>query len=246
TCIVINGVPMERLSTGIQGLDKKIGDGYPGKKGILITGAPGSGKTIFAMHAINQACTDGKKSVIMATEETEEDITEQAKIFGFPFDEYIKSGLLEIVKILEMRSRSVTKAAEMIDGLSFKQVDLINMPELIPYDAEVIVMDNIGVFAIGLTPREFRDQFDTLNLLLSQKDVTTLFVMDEAAHQMTHEVADYSTFGNIKLMVKENPYTGKMERFIFIPKMRNTAISLDPVPFEITSKGIDIKGKKDT
>jgi KaiC/GvpD/RAD55 family RecA-like ATPase len=37
-----------------------------------------------------------------------------------------------------------------------------------------------------------------------------------------------------------------MERFIFIPKMRNTAISLDPVPFEITSKGIDIKGKKDT
>jgi KaiC/GvpD/RAD55 family RecA-like ATPase len=70
--------------------------------------------------------------------------------------------------------------------------------------------------------------------------------MDEAAHQMTHEVADYSTFGNIKLLVKENPYTGKMERFIFIPKMRNTAISLDPVPFDITSKGIDIKGRKDT
>jgi KaiC/GvpD/RAD55 family RecA-like ATPase len=45
-------------------------------------------------------------------------------------------------------------------------------------------------------------------------------------------------------MVKENPYTGKNERFLSIPKMRSTKISLDITIFDITSAGISLKGSK--
>jgi KaiC/GvpD/RAD55 family RecA-like ATPase len=80
--------------------------------------------------------------------------------------------------------------------------------------------------------------------MLAKQKTTALYIMDEAAYEMTHKIADYSTYGSVKLMVKENPYTGKNERFLSIPKMRSTKISLDITIFDITSAGISLKGSK--
>ncbi|MCG8515878.1 MAG: hypothetical protein MI740_17265, partial [Halanaerobiales bacterium] len=113
---------------------------------------------------------------------------------------------------------------------------------------EVIVVDNIGTFSIGTELRAFRDKLETLTYLLSVQKMTSLLMMDGTAHELTHRIAEYSTYGTIKLMVKENPYTGKMERFMHIPKMRGTEISLDPIIYDITDEGIKLsisQGKKD-
>ncbi len=232
---------MDRVPTGIENLDSKIGGGYPKGKGILITGKPGSGKTIIGLHAINRACNDGKKCVILATEETPEDIISQAEMFGFNLAEHIDNGLLEIIRVLELRTRDVARASELIRGLSINEIDLMGLIGLIPDDVELAVVDNIGVFSIGLDSKEFRDKFDTFNLSISQMGMTTLFIMDEAAYDLTFQIADYSTYGSIKLFVKENPYTSKMERFLFIPKMRSTPLSLDVERFDITSRGIQLQ-----
>ena len=130
------------------------------------------------------------------------------------------------------------------EGFNIEEIDLIDLVRLIPEDTDVSVIDNIGVLAFGLQPKEFRDKFDTINRLLAKQKTTTLYIMDEAAYEMTHKIADYSTYGAVKLMVKENPYTGKNERFLSIPKMRSTKISLDITIFDITSAGISLKGSK--
>ncbi len=62
--------------------------------------------------------------------------------------------------------------------------------------------------------------------------------MDDVSYNIIKQVADYSVYGLIRLMVKENPYTGKVERYISIPKRRSTNISLDLIVFDITSEGI--------
>jgi flagellar protein FlaH len=41
-------------------------------------------------------------------------------------------------------------------------------------------------------------------------------------------------------MIDENPYTGNIERYIRIPKMRKTCLSLNPIRFEITFSGIKL------
>ena len=43
---------MDRVSTGIEELDRKLSGGYPVNKVTLITGIAGSGKTIFGSHFI--------------------------------------------------------------------------------------------------------------------------------------------------------------------------------------------------
>ena len=39
---------MDKISTGITGLDEMLDGGFPKKRIMLVSGGPGSGKTIFA------------------------------------------------------------------------------------------------------------------------------------------------------------------------------------------------------
>lgn len=259
---------MERIPTGIENLDNKIGGGYPKGKGILLMGVPGTGKTIFGLHLLYKSCSAGKKCVLVATEESPEDLLGQAEMLGLKLDNFIANGLLTIKQVLEIRAGAVARAAHIVEGFnnteidlieeceldrSFRhdkvgfnigEIDIVDIIKLIPDDTNVVVVDNLGVLAFGLDIKQFRDKFDTLNRVLSAKQITVVYVMDDAAYQLTHQIADYSTYGAIKLFVKENPYTGKMERFLCIPKMRSTAISLDFILYDITATGIHIKGSK--
>jgi KaiC/GvpD/RAD55 family RecA-like ATPase len=115
----------------------------------------------------------------------------------------------------------------------------------VPDITGVAVINNIGVSTLRSTAQDFRDQFDALNFALNRKGCTTVFVMDESAYLMTNQVADYSVYGSVRLLVKENPYTDKMERYFTIPKMRSTDIIPDLTVFEITPAGIRLKAKAD-
>lgn len=259
---------MDRVPTGIEGLDKKIGGGYPPGKGVLITGAPGAGKTIFGLHLLHHSCRDGRKCVLIATEESPEDLLEQSAMFSMKLEQFIENGLLSIKQVLEIRAGAVARAAHLIDrfnnteidlidechldrsfkhdkvGFNIEEMDIIDIIKLVPDGTDVVVIDNLGVLTFGLDMKQFRDKFDTLNRVLNERRVTTVYIMDDAAYQLSHQIADYSTHGAIKLFVKENAYTGKMERYISIPKMRSTQISLDLTLFDITALGIQLhKGK---
>jgi KaiC/GvpD/RAD55 family RecA-like ATPase len=234
--------PMERISTGIPPLDEEIDGGLPKNKSFLVTGTPGSGKTLFGMHILDQACREGKRCILVATEESKEDIVQEAGIFRFEYDRYMDEKLLTISKVLEIRTQNTTAASNLISGLSVSEIEILGIADIIPDNVDIAVIDNLGVFVLGMSPRDFRNQFDTLNLLLARKNVTVVYILDEAANEMTGGVADYSTYGSFRFLVKENPYTSKMERFIYVPKMRGTNISLNPRKFTITDEGIRMLG----
>ncbi|HHV25342.1 MAG: ATPase domain-containing protein [Methanosarcina sp.] len=230
---------MERVSTGIEELDRKLSGGYPANKVTLVTGVAGSGKTIFSIHFIYKNCLEGRKCMIIATEETPEDIIYQASLLGRDLTPYYKSGQLIIENIFENRSEMVGQTR-----YGFKpeclNIEIPTLIELIREGTECLVMDNIGTFVLRVSIKRLRDQLDALNYLVRKKGCTTLLIMDESAHNITHQLAEYSVYGSIRLLVRENSYLGKMERYLSIPKMRSTPISPEMSIFEITSEGIKI------
>ena len=236
---------MERISTGIEGLDSLIGGGYPGGKSVLVTGSPGSGKTIIAIHFIYRGCLDGRNCVYIATEEELEDILYQAESIGHDIRKFYRSGQLKIVKLYEERAyttiQTMSLGFEKIDTL---QSDIISLVEKIPKDTDLVVIDNLGVFTLNMSMDEFRKQLDTLNLLLAKQHFTSLYVMDDTSNRRTEGVASYSAYGVIRLSIRENPYTNLRERHIEINKMRATSVPLESYVFNITSEGIKILQKK--
>lgn len=230
---------MERVSTGIKELDGVIEGGYPRKRTMLVSGTTGSGKTIMGLHYIHQGCKDGKKCAIIATEETPEDLIDQAESIGLSLTKYYKKGVLTIDRVYEQRAAYAKDilafGIEEIDKLQSNIVDLVNR---IPDGAEIVLIDNIGVFTLNMSPNEFRVQFDTLVHGLNKMNITTMFVMDSVSDERTGRVAAYSVYGVLKTSIKDNPFTGARERLIEILKMRNTKIPIDPIRFDITSNGI--------
>jgi len=241
-------ITMNRLSTGISRFDKKLQGGYPEGESILITGEPGTGKTIMGIQFLHHACSQGKKCMMIATEETPEKILLHAKLLGFDLEPFFENNLLSIMRILEMRASYTGISSESLGDTSMHMEDLTNLTHLIADDVEAVVIDNIGTFSIGDEIRLFRDKLETIAYYLSSQKITSLLMIDGTAHELTHRIAEYSTYGTIRLLVKENPYTGKMERFMHIPKMRGTKISLDPIVYDISAEGIKLstaQGKKD-
>lgn len=235
---------MKRVQTGIKGLDSLIGGGYPRGRSILVKGTTGSGKTIVGLHLIHRSCLDGMKCMIVATEETPEDIVDQAGSLGMKFSKYLKNGNLIIERIYEERTGHaidvLTYGVELIDEL---QSNILGLLERIPDDIDIVLIDNIGVFILNMSTNEFRAQFDSLIHGLTKKNITAMVTTDLSSYNQTDGVAAYSVYGVIKTSINDNPYTGARERIIEIKKMRNTKISLDPVLFDITSNGIVFQKK---
>lgn len=58
---------MERVSSGVGGLDELIEGGFPRGNLILVSGPPGSGKTIFGFQFLYEGITKRNESGMMVT-----------------------------------------------------------------------------------------------------------------------------------------------------------------------------------
>jgi circadian clock protein KaiC len=75
---------IEKMPTGIEGLDEITGGGLPGSQTSLIIGGPGSGKTVFSLQTlVNGARQLGEPGIFVAFEENTHQIIANASSFGW-------------------------------------------------------------------------------------------------------------------------------------------------------------------
>ncbi|MDY0385547.1 MAG: ATPase domain-containing protein [Methanolobus sp.] len=134
---------MTRISSGNIDLDKRLQGGLSERECILITGEPGTGKTIFSIQYLYNACKQGKKCAMIATEETPEKIITHAKALGFDLEPFVQSKQLSMLHFLEMRAKNVTGG---YNNVTMYADDLNNIGHIIPKDTEVVVLDNMALF----------------------------------------------------------------------------------------------------
>ncbi len=228
---------MKRIKSGIEGIDG-ITNGFPMGRSMLVTGDAGSGKTIFGLQFARSSCIQGYKTVYITTEEDASDLYTQGDTFNWDLKSYTENGLLSFNELAGVRAR-VTEAEMSIDIGSMKGSFSKFVNEL-PEDTETVIIDNIGSYTAKLTPYEFRDRFDLLIYDLKLRDVTALVILDSATSNEFNEIALFSVYGALRLMKRENPYTGRRERVMDIMKMRSTKTPTQFISYEINSNGITV------
>lgn len=75
---------LEKVPSGVAGLDEIIGGGLPKGRPSLVCGSAGAGKTMLAMEfLVRGAAQHDEPGVFVAFEETEEELTKNVASLGF-------------------------------------------------------------------------------------------------------------------------------------------------------------------
>lgn len=77
---------VERVSTGISGLDGQIEGGFPKSSVTLVTGGPGSGKTTFCSQFVSEGLKKGDKCLYISTGQKPEAVRQDAKEFDIDLE----------------------------------------------------------------------------------------------------------------------------------------------------------------
>lgn len=112
---------IERVRTGIEGLDKLIEGGVPRNSVTTVTGGTGCGKTIMALQFIWEGIKNGENTKFISLEQQPETIKEDALLFGWDFNKAEKEGKLKVIYIPPYGERNF--ADRVIDQLRDEKVD---------------------------------------------------------------------------------------------------------------------------
>ena len=215
-----------RIKTGITGFDKLCQGGFVKNSVNLISGAAGTGKTIFALQFLHDGIKAGEKGIYFSFEENLEDLKSDSLMFGWEFD------ILE----REKKCRFIYIYPYEISNF---QTQLIG--EVTRIGAKRVVIDSTSAFGMALeNDYEVRKNLFTLITELKKLDCTAIITSEIVASENVG--SSLSRFG-VEEFVSDSVITlhndsSKSQRSIEIVKMRRTNHNKGPVIMKITDKGI--------
>lgn len=140
------GESLAKAASGIRGFDKITGGGVPRGRPTLVTGASGSGKTLFGLEFLVRGARDlGEPGVLMSFEESAADLRENVASLGFDLGQLEADGLLVIDAVDIDPSEVLTTGAFDLDGLFIRLAGAVE-----EVGAKRVVLDTVEVLFSAL------------------------------------------------------------------------------------------------
>ena len=210
---------IERLSTGVPGIDRMLAGGIPRGFFVAVVGEPGTGKTIFSLHFAWEGIREGDRVIYVTTEESRESIIRQAEMFGMRLGQAVDQGKAIIIDAL-LKSQG--------DEWSIEEVEIeelvnkvIEAKKKLGYGRSRLVIDSMSTFwldkpamarAYSYTVKRVLYKWDFTVLVTSQYAITT----SSAFGWGVEHVAD----GIIRF--GRRIVNGQLRRYVLVEKMRQT------------------------
>jgi len=219
-----------RISTGIDGLDRMLGGGIPANRHIALCGGPGCGKTLFGFEYVYKGAKKGESSLLLSLQESEDSIIRNSKAAfkeWTDIDQLIEDGKLHVVKPEKIK-------VEIIGQILTKYVTQHNVKRITIDSANLLKSAFESDFEYRLTIQEFLTFLSNLNCTIILNYEIPSFERSNLSFDIEQFVAD----GIINLYNLER--NEKRVRALEILKMRGTYYIEEVVPFKITSDGIEV------
>lgn len=217
---------MNRISTGIEALDNILQGGLPAGSSILISGTPGTGKTILASQIVFKNASPENKVLYLTTmsEPQAKVIKFQNEFQYFDIDKFQSSVIYYDLSAI-IRNEGTSKILTLVDDLLYK------------YQPKIVVIDTIKVLNdIISSTIDIREFILNLSLKLAVWDCTTLFLGEYAEDEISSRPESAIVDGIMHLSgTEEKKY---QKRYLRILKMRGTNYTQGQVFFKISSGGI--------
>src|SRR5215207_8231459 len=90
--------PIPKLPTRIRGLDEVLDGGVPQGRTTLVSGGPGSGKTVLGLEFLCRAAAEGTPGIFITFEERAEAIRKNALSMGLDLAALEKAGKVAVIE----------------------------------------------------------------------------------------------------------------------------------------------------
>ncbi len=226
---------VELIKTGVPGLDQVLKGGLRRNSSILVTGAPGTGKTILALQFVYYGARDyNENGIFITTEESLDDIRQFARNLGMDVTSMENKGKIFFVQkpIVALRG-GLSSVKGLVDAIKKNNVKRVALDSLIFFEY--------------LYPRfngnkmEFRRQVLMFMQQLKKAGTTFLAVSERAVtdlDRLTYDMMDFVFEGFIVLSrIRKGSY---FERVLTVAKIRGQDHSLDVYPVTIGNDGLKV------
>lgn len=241
---------MQRVPTGINGLDELMEGGFPAGRTVLVSGACGTGKTIFCMQYLFNGAKKFSEPGIYVTLDERPDLVRQDMLrFGWDMRKLEEENMLHIIDgtIAKLGMPSEEEFSLPATGFDLDRLLLEIMRVSKRIGAKRVVIDSVPALGFNFdNPGEVRKAVLKLAYMLMRIGVTSLITSEvqEGANKFgKYGVEEYVSDGVVVLH-----YMGvgmASNRTLHIRKMRATKHSEDLHPIEITERGIVVHNVED-
>lgn len=232
---------MKKVSTGIIGLDEILNGGIPEKNVVLLSGGPGTGKSIFSQQFLWHGLQNNEPGIYVALEEHPIQVRQNMSQFGWNTKPFEEKGLFALIDAFTAgfgKSKEFEKyiVRDLNDLHDF--IDVLRQA-IKDINAKRVVIDSVTTLYLN-KPTYARSIILQLKRVLAGTGCTSLLVSQVSIDERGFggPGVEHGVDGIIRLDLDE--IKGELKRSLLIWKMRGTSHSLKRHYFEITQSGIKI------
>ncbi|MEM0159461.1 MAG: ATPase domain-containing protein [Candidatus Micrarchaeaceae archaeon] len=234
---------INKMKTGIEGLDAMLYGGIPEGAQVILSGGPGTGKTLLSFEFLYRNAKAGNTSIFFALEETPSNIIENAKAAFTDFTD---------IDTLIENKRLIINGEELVSKLSITDSNSQNYEfgkiiseieaTIAAAGANAIVIDSLSLFdMLVMDPLMFRRSSLALVSNLKRLRVTSLLTMEMNTLERSKLEfrPEFFVYDGIIAMYQSG-VEDKRIAAIEVIKMRGSNHSSATTPYEITPSGFRI------
>jgi KaiC/GvpD/RAD55 family RecA-like ATPase len=245
---------MERVSSGVKGLDDILEGGFPKARTILIVGSPGSGKTILALQFLRAGALKGERSIYVTFDERPEQVKENMSAFNWDLDRLEGEGKIMFVDATPFRRMKAASSehegrAGILVQDALPEITLRALVETVRRLAEEedvtrLVVDPITSLSVRYqSPIKRRRAMLMLFDALSSTGATCLVTSELRTSMLTRkfQLEEYLSQGVV--LMRTGIHEGNVVRAVQVEKMRGIAHDTQLRPYTIGQNGIEVFAK---
>jgi KaiC/GvpD/RAD55 family RecA-like ATPase len=236
---------MERVTTGVDGLDGKMEGGFFLGSSNLLTGKTGTGKTIFAASFLYKGALQGEPGVYVTTEQRDVDVKADIEsMFGWDLPGLEKKKLLRFVSIkpaLPTRGIAQEDMARLVKSYVYNISDSI-IGAVDSIKAKRVVIDSVSFIEMFIKD-EYLARAALMQMVETLKEAGVTSVLTGTVPETSEAlsgggIVEYIVDTVIKMEFV--PVAEEFKRTLTIRKMRRTDHSTLIHPIDIAKSGLKV------
>ncbi|KTD58117.1 DNA integration/recombination/inversion protein [Legionella sainthelensi] len=229
---------MQKVSTGIAGLDNILKGGYPKERPTLLKGGPGCGKTVFCLFFAYSNILNNRHVTYLTCDEPPELILKNMDQYGLSGSDANKNKKLAVLDFRPNLTDTVTGGFEL-DAI------LMRIQSSLSGEDPVVIIDSLQNLLISLGTPNY--QIDLLSIFTWCKEHRVTLLVTAASGLITEKDNYFEEYAADCVILLEQLMCKKlMTRILRVLKMRNSAHGTNQYPFLLTETGVSILPITDT